>query len=315
MERKKIIMDVDPGHDDAIAMIVANKIPTLEIIGFTVVSGNSSIEQTVNNTRNVCSHLGIEAPIYAGMTLPMVRDRYLSSDSLGDVHGESGLDGPVFGEPTVVAQPIHAVQYIVETLMASEDPITLCASGPLSNLGMALQLEPKIKEKIEEIVLMGGSYGTGNVTPSAEFNILADPHAAHIVFSSGLPVTMIGLDATRQTLAHAERVEPIRQLNNKASRLFCDLVDFFTESQKQAFGWDAPPIHDVLNVVYLADPSVLSYIECAVKVDIQPGLNYGRTVCDLNGVWKDGTKAKVADVLDADLFWKIIYEAIASYQD
>ncbi len=313
MIQRKVIMDVDPGHDDAVAMLVINKIPELKVLGFTVVSGNCSIEQTVMNTRKVCSHLGIDTPIYAGMTCPMVRDRFLSSHSLGDVHGESGLDGPVFAEPTIQIQKKHAVQFIIETLLNAKEKVTLCASGPLSNLGMALRLEPGIRENIDEIVLMGGSYGSGNVTPSAEFNILADPDAAHVVFSSGVPVTMIGLDATRQTLAARDRVQSIRDLNNVGSKLFCDLIDFFSESQKKAFGWEAPPIHDVLNVVYLADPGVLTFLECAVKVDIVPGVNYGRTVCDLNHAWKDMPKVKVADVLDKDKFWNIIKSAIALY--
>lgn len=313
MIQRKVIMDVDPGHDDAVAMLVINKIPSLKVLGFTVVSGNSSIEQTVMNARNVCSHLGIDTPIYAGMTLPMVRDRFLSSDSLGDVHGSSGLDGPVFAEPIVKTQTKHAVAFMIETLMNTDEKITICASGPLSNLGMALRLEPGIRKNIEEIVLMGGSYGSGNVTPSAEFNILADPDAAHIVFSSGVPVTMIGLDATRQTLAFKERVESIRELNNTGSKLFCDLIDFFAKSQKMAFGWEAPPIHDVLNVVYLADPGVLTFLTCAVKVDLVPGPDYGRTVCDLNHVWKDMPEVKIADVLDKDKFWSIIKTAIARY--
>jgi ribosylpyrimidine nucleosidase len=313
MIQRKVIMDVDPGHDDAVAMLVINKIPSLKVLGFTVVSGNSSIEQTVMNARKVCSHLGIDTPIYAGMSMPMVRDRFLSSHSVGDVHGITGLDGPVFGEPSVKVQKTHAVQFIIETLLGANEKITLCASGPLSNLGMALRLEPDIRNNVAEIVLMGGAYGSGNVTPSAEFNILADPEAAHIVFSSGVPVTMIGLDATRQTLAYKERVQYIRELDNVGSRLFCDLIDFFTDSQKKAFGWNAPPIHDVLNVAYLADPGVLSFLECAVKVDTVPGLNYGRTVCDLNHVWKDMPIIKVADVLDKDAFWEIIRTAIARY--
>lgn len=314
MKKRKIIMDVDPGHDDAIAMIVANKIPNLEILGFTVVSGNNSLERTVINTQNICTMLDIDIPIYRGMNLPMVRDRYLSSDlDVGDVHGETGLDGPVFGPITKQVQNKHAVNFLVDTLLASDEKITLCASGPLSNLGMALRMQPEIKNKIEEIVLMGGSLTSGNVTPSAEFNILADPDAAHIVFSSGVPVTMIGLNITRQALAYADRVNEIRKINNIASKLYCDLVDFFTISQKKAFGWEAPPIHDVVNVVYLANPDAMTFVHCNIEVDRVPGITYGRTVCDVNHIQNSPSKIKFADQLNQGLFWDVITTAIKRY--
>mgnify|MGYP003765048703 CR=1 FL=1 len=312
MKKRDVILDVDPGHDDAIAILVASKLEELNILGLSVVSGNSSIELTVKNTLNICDKLSLDYPVYQGMTIPMVRDRYLSSDSLGDVHGESGLDGPVFREHNLEIKAKHAVNFICETIMSNDEPVTIVASGPLSNVGMALRLYPEIKDNIEEIVLMGGSATSGNVTPAAEFNILADPEAAHIVFSSGLPIVMMGLDVTRQALAYQNRVDDIKALNNVGSEFFCDLVEFFAQAQKATFGWEAPPIHDVCNIVYLANPDVFDFNECQVDIDINRGINYGRTVCDVNHIY-ERKNTKVAMKLEADAFWKVITDAIAKY--
>lgn len=313
MQKRKIIMDCDPGHDDAIAILVANKIPSLEILGITVVSGNSSLDLTVKNTLKTVHHLGMNVKVYPGMDRPMIRSRFLSTDSLGNVHGETGLDGPVFADVELHPEHTHAVYFIINTLRNSAEKITLCCSGPLTNIGMALRLAPDIVDKIDEIVTMGGSYGTGNVTASAEFNILADPEAAHIVYTSGVKVTMIGLDVTRQSLAYSERVDKIRALNNVGSKFFVDLIEFFTESQRQVFGWVAPPIHDVVNIAYLADPSVIQFIDCAVWIELGQGPCYGRTVCDTLKTRKDPHTTQVADILDKDKFWNILTTAIAQY--
>lgn len=313
MKRRKLIMDVDPGHDDAIAIMTAARIPSLDIVGLTVVSGNSSLEQTVRNTLNICSKLDLDIPVYQGMDRPMIRERYLSSDSLGDVHGDSGLDGPVFGPPTKKLQPGHAVNFICDTIRQSPEKITLAASGPLSNLGMAIRLCPDILDNIAEIVLMGGSLGSGNVTPAAEFNILADPDAAHVVFSSGVPLTMMGLDVTRQALAYPEEVEQIRALGTVGSRFFCDLTDFFAKTQYEVFGWEAPPIHDLCNIVYLADPEIFDFIHCRIEADRQPGLNYGRTLGDVNHIYGTDSLTKAAIKLDRAKFWQVVREALAQY--
>lgn len=217
MSKRKIILDCDPGHDDAVAILLAAKNPNLELLGITVVAGNQTLENTQRNALRVVQHLGLDIPVYAGCGQPMVRDKVIA----GDIHGETGLDGPVFEPLTRKIEAKHAVNYLVKTLMNSDEKITMVTTGPMTNLGMAIRMEPKILDKIQEIVFMGGSYANGNVTPAAEFNILADAEAAHVCISSGLPITMVGLDVTRKALCYPQIVERMRKIGNKASVLFC----------------------------------------------------------------------------------------------
>ncbi len=310
---KKIIIDVDPGHDDAVAIILAEAEENIDVLGITVVSGNNSLENTLNNTLKICTHLKIDTPVYSGMDMPMVRDRFLSTESIGNVHGETGLDGPVFGEITKKPEDTHAVNYIIDTIKNSKEKITVVATGPLSNIGMSLRLEPKIIENIEEIVIMGGAYGTGNVTPSAEFNIIADPEAAHVVFSSGLPIVMMGLDLTRQAKATKEVVDKIGTVGNKASKLIVDLMEFFTKTQKDFFGWEAPPVHDPTTIAYLIDPSMFEFVECNVQISLEHGMTYGRTVCDMHHATELPRNTKVATKIDFDKFWNLVYENVKKY--
>ena len=216
MNKRKIILDCDPGHDDAVAIILAAKNPNLELLGITVVAGNQTLENTQRNALHLVQHLDLNLPVYAGCGQPMVRDKVIA----GDIHGETGLDGPVFEELNREIEADHAVNYIIKTLMNSPEKVTVVTTGPMTNLGMALRMEPKIVDKIQEIVFMGGSYANGNVTPAAEFNILADAEAAHVCISSGLPITMVGLDVTRKALCYPEIVERMRKVGNKASDLF-----------------------------------------------------------------------------------------------
>ncbi|MBQ2228658.1 MAG: nucleoside hydrolase, partial [Firmicutes bacterium] len=196
-EITKIILDCDPGHDDAVAIMLAAGSPKIELLGITTESGNQTIEKTSRNALKVLQWIGRgDIPVYMGCKGPMVREKMTAAD----IHGETGLDGPVFPEITLKLQEKHAVQYIVETLMASDEPITMVTTGPMTNLGMAIRMEPAIVEKIDKIVLMGGSYQNGNVTPAAEFNIICDPEAAYVCFTCGRPVYMMGLDITRKVL-------------------------------------------------------------------------------------------------------------------
>lgn len=313
---RNIILDCDPGHDDAVAIILAGRNKNINLLGITVVSGNNSLEKTVLNTRRVCSVLNLNVPIAKGMDRPMVRERYLSTDSCGDVHGESGLDGYDFKEPTVNIIDKHAVNFIIDTVLSSKEKVTLVPTGPLSNIGMAIRLEPKILDNIDEIVLMGGSYQTGNVTSSAEFNILADPEAAHIVFICGVPIVMMGLDVTRQAQCTKEVIEKVKSVGNETAKMFAGLLEFFTKTQKEVFNWDAPPTHDPTTVAYIIDPSIFEFIECNAQVCIsrdQNDLVYGRTVCDINNASKLPKNAKVAKSLDFDKFWNLIYESVKMY--
>jgi len=307
--REKVILDVDPGHDDAVAIMLAAKNPKIDLLAITVVAGNQTLEKTTRNALNVCSHLGINVPVAAGMDRPMVREQVIAAD----IHGETGLDGPKFGDITVELDKRHAVDLIIDLLMESDGDINLVPTGPLTNIAMAMRKEPRIVEKIKRIVLMGGAYTVGNVTPAAEFNIFADPEAAHVVFTSGRPIVMMGLDLTRQALATREVVERIGTIGNKASQLFVDLMEFFTKTQHEVFGWEAPPTHDPTTIAYLIDPSVIETKPMYVEIELRSPSSYGRTICDYFGITGKEPNAEVATKLDFDKFWNMIYETLKLY--
>ena len=311
MKKEKIILDCDPGHDDAVAIMLAGINPKIELLGITVVAGNQKLEKTVNNALKVCNHLNLNVPVYSGMSRPMIREQLIADD----IHGETGLDGPKFEELKIKAEDKHAVNFIIDTLMNSDEKVTLVPTGPLTNIGMAIRFEPRIIEKINRIVLMGGSYQLGNMTPAAEFNILADPDAAHIVFSSGLKIVMMGLDLTRQASATKEVVEKIKSLNNKASKLFVDLMEFFAASQKNVYGWSAPPVHDPTTIAYIIDPECIEVKPMFCEIELWSEKSYGRTLCDYFGILKKEPNVDVAVKLDFDKFWNLVYENLKLYDN
>lgn len=309
MEKRKIILDCDPGHDDAVAIMLAGRHPALDLLGITVVAGNQTLEKTTRNALNVCQYLGIDVPVCAGYGRPMVREQIIAAN----IHGESGLDGPVFDPLTKKLDERHAVDFLIETLLASDGDITLVPTGPLTNVAMAMRKEPKIIEKIKEIVLMGGSYQLGNVTPAAEFNIYADPEAAYVVFHSGRPIVMMGLDLTRQAMCYPSVVERMKKANTKASKLFGDLMAFFNKMQLKNFGWEGGPLHDPTCIAYLIDPSCIETKPMYTEIELRSELCYGRTVCDYFGVLNKEPNTEVALKLDVDKFWDIVEECIRLY--
>ena len=311
MQKEKIILDCDPGHDDAVAIMLAAINPKIELLGITVVAGNQKLEKTVNNALKVCNHLNLNVPVYSGMSRPMIREQLIADD----IHGETGLDGPKFEELKIKAEDKHAVNFIIDTLMNSDEKVTLVPTGPLTNIRIAIRFEPRIIEKINRIVLMGGSYQLGNMTPAAEFNILADPDAAHIVFSSGLKIVMMGLDLTRQASATKEVVEKIKSLNNKASKLFVDLMEFFAASQKNVYGWSAPPVHDPTTIAYIIDPECIEVKPMFCEIELWSEKSYGRTLCDYFGILKKEPNVDVAVKLDFDKFWNLVYENLKLYDN
>lgn len=311
MQKEKIILDCDPGHDDAVAIMLAAINPKIELLGITVVAGNQKLEKTVNNALKVCNHLNLDVPVYSGMSRPMIREQLIADD----IHGETGLDGPKFEELKIKAEDKHAVNFIIDTLMNSDEKVTLVPTGPLTNIGMAIRFEPRIIEKINRIVLMGGSYQLGNMTPAAEFNILADPDAAHIVFSSGVKIVMMGLDLTRQASATKEVVEKIKSLNNKASKLFVDLMEFFAASQKNVYGWSAPPVHDPTTIAYIIDPECIEVKPMFCEIELWSERSYGRTLCDYFGILKKEPNVDVAVKLYFDKFWNLVYENLKLYDN
>ena len=309
MERRKIILDCDPGHDDAIALMMAAKHPSIELLGVTIVAGNQTLEKTLVNGLNVCQKLGLSVPVYAGMKRPIMRQQIVAAD----IHGESGLDGPVFDPLTKKPEPEHAVSYLIRTLMASEGDITLVAVGPLSNVAVAMRMEPGIVSKIREIVLMGGAYGTGNVTPSAEFNIYADPEAARVVFTSGVPIVMMGLDLTNQTVCTADVIERMRNTGNRAGALFADIMSFTLKTQAEVYGLAGGPVHDATCIGYLIDPGCITTKDMYVEIDVNEGPCYGRTVCDELGITGKTPNAKVGTKIDTPRFWDRVEECIRRY--
>ncbi len=299
MEKQKIILDCDPGHDDAVAIMLAAKSPKIELLGVTVTAGNQTLEKTQRNACRVLQWIDREdIPVYAGCDRPMVREKMVAAD----IHGESGLDGPVFPPQHKEVEPEHAVNYLIRTLMASDGEITMVTTGPMTNLAMALRMEPRIAEKIRRIVLMGGSYTNGNVTPAAEFNIIADAEAAHVCFTAGRPMTMCGLDVTRKVLCYPEIVARMAKLDTPASRLFVDLMGHFCRTQKAVFGWEGGPLHDPVTIAYLIDPTLLTLRPMNVRIDLRSTDSYGRTNCDAYDYLHQTATADVDTDIDAERF-------------
>ncbi len=308
--KRKIILDCDPGHDDAIAIMLAAKNENIDLLGITVVSGNQTIEKTTRNALNVCEYLGLDVPVYEGCGQPMIRNK---PSVANDIHGESGLDGPTFAPLTKKKEEKHAVEYMIDTLLNSDGDITVVTTGPMTNLAMAMRLCPNIIPKIKEIVLMGGAYQLGNVTPAAEFNIFTDADAAHVVFTSGRRIVMAGLDVTRKVLCYPSIIERMSKHNNCASKLFVDLMTFFSKTQKEVYGWEGGPLHDPVTIAYLIDPTVLTLKEMYTEIDIRSEQSYGRTNCDYFNYLKKEPNSFVAIDIDVEKFWNIIEKGIEAY--
>ena len=310
MAKQKIIYDCDPGHDDAVALLLAAGSPELELLGVTAAAGNQTLGNTVRNACHVLQWLGRESvPVYAGCSRPLVREPVTA----GDIHGSTGLDGPVFPPLHKAPEREHAAAFLIRTLLASDGDITVVTSGPMTDLAMALRLEPAIGPKIRRIVLMGGSYTNGNVTPAAEFNILADPEAAHVCFTAGRPVTMIGLDVTRKVLCYPQTVERMAKVGNDASRLFTALMGHFCKTQAEVFGWEGGPLHDPVTIASLLDRSLVVTKPMNVQIDLSHGDSYGRTNCDYFGYLGLPATADVAVDIDVPRFWDIIEDGLRRY--
>jgi len=309
MSKRKIILDCDPGHDDAVAILLVGKNPMFDLLGITVESGNQTLAKTGLNTLNLCQYLEIDVPVCLGASQPIIKE----VEVCAAIHGETGLDGFEFPELIKKYDTRHAVNFIVETILSSKEKVTMVTTGPMTNLALAIRVNPDIINNIEEVVLMGGSYQNGNVTPAAEFNIYCDPEAADIVFKSGLKTTMVGLDVTRKVLCYEHIIDRMAKINNKASDLFDKLMRVFNENQKRVFGFEGSPLHDPVTIAYLMDPSLLEvkYVNC--EIDISQGSSYGRTNCDIFGYLGYPNNTYVAVGIDVDKFWDIIEESIKRY--
>ena len=310
MNKQKIILDCDPGHDDAIAILLAIASPKIELLGITVAAGNQTIEKTSQNALNIARFLNSDVPIAIGCSLPIVRDRIICSQ----VHGESGLDGYDFPKYEKNFDKRHACQMMIDLLMHNDNVIVV-ATGPMTNLAMAMRLEPKIVSRIKKVVLMGGSIDNGNTSPAAEFNIMCDAEAAHIVFNSGVDVYMCGLNITRQVLVYDGIINRIEKIHNRVSDMFVKLMRVFNENQRKTFGIPAGPLHDPVTIVSLIDDSVIKFVKMNVVIDINHGSSYGRTNCDVFDYLHAPKNAYVGMEIDVDKYWNIIEDAIRSFHE
>ncbi len=297
---RRIILDCDPGHDDAMAILLAHGSPEVELVAITTVAGNQTLDKTSRNAQRVATVAGIrDVPVAAGCDRPLLRELVTAAD----VHGTSGLDGHQWEDPTVPLAPTHAVDLIVELAMAGD--VTLVPVGPLTNLAMALRREPRLADRVQEVVLMGGSFTRGNRTPAAEFNILVDPEAAAIVFEAGWPLTMVGLDLTHQALATPEVVARIRGLGTPLARTVVDLLEFY--GARTPAGLAGAPVHDPCAVARVVRPELVECLPAFVAVETHGRWTSGMTVVDFRA---ERPNAQVATRLDVDGFWDLMVGAI-----
>ncbi len=313
MAAHSVIIDCDPGQDDAINLLLAMAAPDeLEILGITTVAGNVPLELTQRNARLMCDIAGrSDLPVYAGCARPMLRELITAEK----VHGKTGIDGVEIREPETPLLHTHAVDFLVETLArAGDDSVTLVPTGPLTNIAMALVREPGIARAIERIVLMGGAMREGgNYSPSAEFNILVDPHAAQLVFRCGRPIVAFGLDVTHQVLANRERVRRIREIGTGPAVATADMLDFFSRHDTQKYGEDGAPLHDPCTVAWLLEPGLFELKRCNIEVETASELTMGHTAVDFWGVSGRAPNADWAYRVDADGFYALLEERLARY--
>lgn len=310
MTARKIILDCDPGHDDAVAILLALGDPAIDLLGITTVGGNQTLEKVAHNARVVCTVAGVhDVPVYAGCTRPLVRPVEVAAD----IHGDTGMEIHNFTlpEPAFPLADGHGVDFIIDTVMAAEpSTITLVPTGPLTNIALAARKEPRIVERVKEVVLMGGGYHEGNWSAVAEFNIKVDPEAAHIVFNESWPVTMVGLDLTHQALATADVEAEITALGTDLSQFVVGLFGYFREAYKNAQGFDDPPVHDPCTIAYLVDPSIVSTKKVPIDVELSGALTTGMTVCDFRAPAPDDCHTQVAVTLDHAKFWQLVIAAL-----
>ncbi len=309
--RRRVVLDCDPGHDDAMAILLAAASPTLELQAITTVAGNQTLDKVTLNARRVCSVARIDSvPIAAGCDRPLRRDRIVA----GDIHGESGLDGVDWDEPTVLLDPRNGVDLIVELALNDDPrPLTVVAVGPLTNVASALRRDPRIAERVDRVAIMGGAIGLGNWTPSAEFNIYVDPEAADIVFASGVPITLVPLEVTHQALATEPILARIASLDSAVARMSDALLRYFSETYERVFGFSAPAVHDPCAVAAIIDPTIFDARPMNVAIDVASELSLGRTVCDVYGTTGRAPNADVGTGLQVDRFWDLMLEALATY--
>lgn len=308
---RKIIIDTDPGQDDAVAILLALSSPDeIDLLGITTVAGNVPLALTTKNARMICELAGkADVKIHAGCDRPLGRDLVTAEH----VHGKSGLDGPNLPAPTMPVQDQHAVDFIIDTLRAhASGTVTLCPLGPLTNIAMAFEKAPDIVARVQEIILMGGAYfQVGNITPAAEFNIYVDPQAAKIVFKSGAPIVVMPLDVTHRALVTKPRNDAFRALGTPVGIAVAQMTDFFERFDKHKYGSPGAPLHDPCVTAYLLCPDLFSGRHINVEIETTSELTLGMTVADWWGVTNRPPNALFIGNVDADGFFALLTERLA----
>lgn len=306
---RKIIIDTDPGQDDAVAILLALGSPELDLLGVTCVAGNVPLALTARNARVTLEVAGASVPVFAGCDRPMARPLLTAEH----VHGQTGLDGASLPEPRLPLQPQHAVDFLIDTLRREPaGSVTLCPLGPLTNIATALRRAPDIAARIRQIVLMGGAYfEVGNITPAAEFNIYVDPEAAEIVLKSGVDVVMVPLDVTHRVLTTRARVAAIRAIGSRVATTVADWLAFFERFDEAKYGSDGAPLHDPCVIAYLLRPDLFSGRRINVEIETQSPLTRGMTVADWWRVTDRAPNATFLGGVDADGFYALLTERLA----
>ncbi len=307
-----IILDCDPGHDDAIALVLALASPELEVKAVTSSAGNQTPDKTLRNVLRILTLLKrSDIPVAGGAVKPLMRDLIIADN----VHGETGLDGPALPEPDFAPQNCTAVELMAKVLRESPEPVTLVATGPQTNVALLLNSHPELHAKIARIVIMGGAMGLGNWTPAAEFNIYVDPEAAEIVFQSGIPVVMAGLDVTHRAQIMADDIERFRAINNPVARTVAELLDFFMEYHKtEKWGFQGAPLHDPCTIAWLLKPEIFTTARRWVGVETQGKYTQGMTVVDYYMLTGNEPNTDIMLDIDRQAFVDLLAERLAFYQ-
>jgi inosine-uridine nucleoside N-ribohydrolase len=305
---KKIIMDCDPGHDDAIALLLAAHAENIQILGVTTVAGNSELENTTRNARRILDYAGItDIDVYPGCDKPMMYPLWRLTGAI--IHGANGLGGPELPEAVTPVKKEHAVDFIIRTLRESKEKIILVPTGPLTNIAQVLIQAPDVKEKIDRIVIMGGAiYDPGNITSAAEFNIYLDPEAAKIVFQSGCNIYLNTLDISMKAVFHESDIEELRAQGDKVSVIVAQLLDFFSATHISHFGFKACPVHDALCIGVLIDENLVEWKRTYLDISTHDPLTRGETVADLWGITGNKPNCWISTKVDRDLFVRMIKE-------
>lgn len=301
-----IILDCDPGHDDAMAMLLAAAHPNVELIGITTVSGNGSLDKVTYNAQRICALAGIDVPVARGANDPLAGN----ASAAPSIHGASALDGAKLPEPHRELSELSAVELIADLVSNSPVPVTLIPTGPMTNIAMFIQKYPELLPRIDHLSFMGGSVDCGNWTPYAEFNIWCDPEAADVVMRSGLNITMTGLNVTHTALATPEILQRMSDINSHLAKTVVDLMKFFAQTYDEVFDMPNPPLHDPIAVAAVIDPTIMRTQYLPVSIELNGELTRGATVVDVHGVTGREANVNVGLELDVDRFWNLIIDSV-----